>query len=54
MFLTGKRCFEDVKSLLCRYRSQRKTWMSSELFQRMVEAATRGVLKNFTNAEFLF
>ena len=40
MFVIGKfqnpRCFKNVKSLPCRYRSQRKSWMDSTLFEEWV------------------
>ena len=39
-FAIGKaknpRCFENIKKLLCRYRSQRKSWMDSVLFEEWV------------------
>ena len=47
MFVIGKaknsRCFKGIKSLLCRYRSQRKSWMDSILFEEWV----RDISKNF-------
>ena len=40
MFVIGKskapRCFKNVTSLLCRYRSQKKRWMDSTLFEEWV------------------
>ena len=40
MFVIGKsakpRCFKGVKNLPCRYRSQRKSWMDSSLFEEWV------------------
>ncbi|XP_057307425.1 tigger transposable element-derived protein 6-like [Hydractinia symbiolongicarpus] len=40
MFVIGKsanpRCFKGVKTLPCRYRSQKKSWMSGELFEEWV------------------
>ena len=27
------RCFKHIKSLPCRYRAQKKSWMNSELFE---------------------
>ena len=40
MFLIGKlkapRCFKNVTSLPCRYRSQKKSWMDSTLFEEWV------------------
>ena len=37
MFIIGKanksRCFKDVRNLSCRYRAQRKGWMTAELFE---------------------
>ena len=40
MFVTGKsvkpRCFKGVKTLLCRYCAQHKSWMSEELFKDFV------------------
>ena len=45
MFAIGKspnpRCFEGVKSLPCRYRAQRKSRMSSELFEEWVRELNR-------------
>ena len=35
------RCFECVKSLPCRYRAQRKSRMSSELFEEWVRELNR-------------
>ena len=40
MFVIGKSqnpwCFKNVRSLPCRYRSQRKSWMDSALFKEWV------------------
>ena len=40
MFVIGKsktpRCFKNVSSLPCRYRSQKKSWMDSALFEEWV------------------
>ena len=40
MFVIGKsrapRCFKNVTSLPCRYRSQKKSWMNSTLFEEWV------------------
>ena len=40
MFVTGKskapKCFKNVTSLPCRYRSQKKSWMDSTLFEEWV------------------
>ena len=40
MFVIGKaknpRCFKNIKKLPCRYRSQRKSWMDSVLFEEWV------------------
>ena len=40
IFVIGKsqkpRCFKGVKHLSCQYRSQLKSWMSSELFEEWV------------------
>ena len=40
MFVIGKskapRCFKNVTSLPCRYRSQKKSWMDSTLFEQWV------------------
>ena len=37
MFVIGKsvkpRCFKGVKTVICRYRAQHKSWMSAELFE---------------------
>ena len=45
MFIIGKsknpRCFKGVKSLPCRYRSQQKSWMSSEIFEEWVKEIDR-------------
>ena len=47
MFVIGKaknpRCFKNFKKLPCRYRSQRKNWMDSVLFEKWV----RDVNKKF-------
>ena len=41
MFVIGKsqkpRCFKHIKSLPCRYRAQKKSWMNSELFEEWVK-----------------
>ena len=40
MFVVGNskapKCFKNVTSLPCRYRSQRKSWMDSTLFEEWV------------------
>ena len=40
MFVIGKsqkpRCFKHIKSLPCRYRAQKKSWMNSEFFEEWV------------------
>ena len=40
MFVIGKankqRCFKGVRNLPCRYRAQRKSWMTAELFEKWV------------------
>ena len=40
MFVIGKsvnpRCFNDITNIPCRYRAQKKSWMSSELFEEWV------------------
>ena len=45
IFVIGKsqkpRCFKGVKHLLCRYRTQLKNWMSSELFEEWVHKLDR-------------
>ena len=45
MFVIGKsakpRCFKGVKNLPCRYRSQRKSWMDSSLFEEWVRDLDR-------------
>ncbi|XP_057299424.1 tigger transposable element-derived protein 4-like [Hydractinia symbiolongicarpus] len=45
MFVIGKsanpRCFKGVKTLPCRYRSQKKSWMSGELFEEWVRELDR-------------
>ena len=47
LFVIGKaknpRCFKNIKKLPCRYRSQRKSWMDSVLFEEWV----RDVNKKF-------
>ena len=47
MFVIGKaknpRCFKNIKKRPCRYRSQRKSWMDSVLFEEWV----RDVNKKF-------
>ena len=51
MFVIGKaknpRCFKNIKKLPCRYRSQRKSWMDSVLFEEWV----RDVNKKFQTEE---
>ena len=50
-FVIGKaknpRCFKNIKKLPCRYRSQRKSWMDSILFEEWV----RDVNKKFQAEE---
>ena len=45
MFVIGKsknpRCFKGIKSFPCRYRSQPKSWMCSELFEEWVRELDR-------------
>ena len=45
MFVIGKsrkpRAFKGVKHLPCRYRSQKKSWMSAELFEDWVKEIDR-------------
>lgn len=45
MFVIGKsktpRCFKNVTSLPCRYRSQQKSWMDSTLFEEWVREINR-------------
>ena len=45
MFVIGKskspRCFKNIKHLLCRYRSQNKSWMDSILFEEWVREIDR-------------
>ncbi|XP_057290295.1 tigger transposable element-derived protein 4-like [Hydractinia symbiolongicarpus] len=45
MFVIGKsanpRCFKGVKTLPCRYRSQKNSWMSGELFEEWVRELDR-------------
>ena len=45
MFVIGKsvnpRCFKGVKTLPCRYRAQKKSWMSGELFEDWVRELDR-------------
>ena len=40
MFVTGKskkpRCFKNVRQLSCRYRAQKKSWMTGVLFEEWV------------------
>ena len=47
LFVVGKaknpRCFKNIKKLPCRYRSQRKSWIDSVLFEEWV----RDVNKKF-------
>ena len=51
MFVIGKaknpRCFKNIKKLPCRYRSQRKSWMDSVLFEERL----RDVNKKFQSEE---
>ncbi|CAB4027125.1 tigger transposable element-derived 4-like [Paramuricea clavata] len=48
MFVTGKskkpRCFKGVRILSCRYRSQKKSWMDSALFEEWVREQDRKLL----------
>ena len=49
MFVIGKankpRCFKGVRNLPCRYRAQRKSWMTAELFEEWVrELDLKGAL----------
>ena len=45
MFVIGKanklRCFQDVRNLPCRYRAQRKSWMTAEFFEEWVRQLDR-------------
>ena len=45
LFVVGKsakpRCFSGVKSLPCRYRSQKKSWMDGDLFAEWVKELGR-------------
>ena len=45
MFVIGKaknpRCFKNIKKPLCRYRSERKSWMDSVLFEEWVRDANK-------------
>ena len=42
----GPRCFKNVKILPCRYKSQKKSWMGSEIFEEwFVNSITDFVLK---------
>ena len=45
MFVIGKankrRCFKGVRILPCRYRAQRKSWMTAELFEEWVRELDR-------------
>ena len=45
MFVIGKankpRCFKGVRNLPCRYRAQRKSWMTAELFEERVRQLDR-------------
>ena len=45
MFVIGKankpRCFRGVRNLPCRYRAQRKSWMTAELFEEWVRQLDR-------------
>ena len=40
MFVIGKyktpRCFKHIKSLPCKYKSQKKSWMDSQIFEEWV------------------
>ena len=49
MLVIGKsknpRCFENVKSLLCRQRSHRKNWMDNVLFEGYVRSVDNKFLK---------
>lgn len=45
MFVIGKsrkpRCFKNIRHLPCRYRSQKKSWMNSDLFEEWVKELDR-------------
>ena len=45
MFVIGKvknpRCFKNVKHLPCEYKSQKKSWMNSEIFEERVRKLDR-------------
>ena len=45
MFVIGKankpRCFKGVRNLPCRYRAQRKSWMTTELFKEWMRQLDR-------------
>lgn len=45
MFVIGKvkraRCFKNVKTLICWYRNQRKSWMDDVLFQEWIRQLDR-------------
>ena len=45
MFVNGKvnkpRCFKGVRNLPCRYRAQRNSWMTAELFEEWMKQLDR-------------
>ena len=45
MFLIGKfktpRCFKHIKNLPCKYKSQKKSWMDSQIFEEWVHKLDR-------------
>ena len=49
LFVIGKskkpRCFKHIKHLPCRYRSQKKSWMDSILFEEWVHEVDRRFIK---------
>ena len=49
MFVIGKsktpRCLKHIKNLPCNYKSQKKSWMDSQIFEEWKEEKLRYLLK---------
>ena len=57
LFVIGRskkpRCFKHIKHLPCRYRSQKKSWMDSILFEEWVREVDRRFTKEGRNFNWL-
>ena len=61
IFVIGKskapRCFKNVTSLPCRYRSQKKSWMDSTLFEewfRGLDCPAHSTIADLSNVKLIF